>query len=113
MIDITQNETHIEAAMKIWKFMEIGECVEICGFSKRFESSSVRGSKYTSRENGKLVLSELERLYLWNHSLHGKGKVVKTVRPPWSVGGTLAHKIFRYKRLATDEEIKWYIWRIQ
>lgn len=98
---ITKEMTVREIAKIIFENFEINQSCKVEG------TVIVEGRLY---EKGKAVLNDLDVLDQTNNTYNGKRK---RVRPKESVGGDLAHKIFRYARRIVNDEIRYTIWRMQ
>jgi len=78
-----------DIAEKIWKFFEVHDLCIVTGFDK-----------------GMAVLKHLEKLDR-DENVRGHGRVNRKLDN--SIGGAVAHKIFRYN----IEKTKYTIWRLQ
>lgn len=65
-------------------------------------------------ERGEIVKKHLERLDSFHNLKPGGEKMVrKRHRPKNSIGGWVAHKIFKYQRVLDGGRPKWTFWRFQ
>lgn len=112
MVDIYDTDTWKQAADKIWSD---GFIVD--------QSCSIYGIVLIGDEpfaKGELVVRELERLDMKQNVIvqaNGK-KARKRKKIEGSIGGYIAHKIFRFKehRIVNPEKgntVKYNIWRVQ
>ena len=95
-----------DTAEKIYRQFEVLQSVSIVGWIYS------GGRTY---KKGELVIQEIERLdSMENCVSDGKGKWRrKRVIPPNTIGGYVAHKMFRFQKVMIDNEPKITIWRIQ
>lgn len=93
-----------DIAKKIFYKFEVNQSCAVTGLD--FDEQTRR-----PLARGELVLSELKRLdRLENYSGSGARKSKKI---PDSIGGPLAQKIFRFKKVIVDEVPKFTFWRVQ
>ena len=105
-VRIFEEDTWKEMANKIYDDFEV------------FQNCSVNGFLYDAggrpHIKGELVCNELRRMdSLDNVREHGKRSIRKSKRLPNSIGGFVAHKMFRYEKVEDDNQIKYRIWRVQ
>lgn len=104
-IRVYDNETVQEIAYKIYQSFEIFQSCKVTGFiqdGRRMEAK------------GELVLKEIDRLdRLDNVRKMGEKMTRKRKKPPNTVGGYVAHKIFQWEKNIVDNEVRYTIWRIQ
>lgn len=95
-----------EAASKIYNDFLINQSCTICGFE--------RIEEFRLEEKGLLVCNELRRLDSVDN-LRPMGKKMTRRRKilPDSIGGYVAHKIFKFKRVIVESEVRYTIWRVQ
>ena len=83
-----------EYATELWKRLEIGPLAQV------------------PSEHGEYVLYVLKHLDHLANVINIRGKWERrNIKPPKSIGGYLANKIFKYEIDATNKV--YYIWRIQ
>jgi len=105
---------------KITNDMTSGEIAEII-FTKFTVMQSCKVTDFERDENGRMkAKGELVCDKLWaldqfhNVKVQGARKENRIKRkPPNSIGGYLADKIFRYKITMLKDDVKYTIWRIQ
>ena len=95
-----------DTARKIFYYFELNQSCSVVGWVY---------SAGRTHKKGDLVLENIKRLdEIENCTGDGKGNSRrKRVIPPNTIGGFVAHKIFRYSRVMVDNEPKINIWRIQ
>lgn len=104
---VFDTDTWFETGQKCFYAMDVHQIVVVKGLE--------RIDEHTILEKGKLVLEELERLdKLENFNNIGAGRMRrKKVKPVNTIGGELAHKIFKWKREVIENEPRYTIWRLQ
>lgn len=106
IIQVFEDDDYLDTAKKIYeKFIVLQSC-------------KVKGLILDGRiafEKGALVAKEIKRLdELDNVKFHGEKMVRRHKRPPDCIGGYLAHKTFRFKRVIEENgEPVYTFWRIQ
>ena len=110
--DVTLMDNYLDMAKKIFDKFEIGKACVVLGYVWETDLK-------TKYEKGMMVVNELKRLDLAFNFIPTK-RYVKN-RPESqrrlmyiknSIGGPVAHKIFRYERY-NSTDAKWCIWRVQ
>lgn len=103
---VLESDNYMIMAEKIYTVFEVLQSCTISGWVVGEEDLW---------EKGQMVCDELRKL-----DMRDNVKTPKEGRPsrrrkiiPDSIGGYLAHKIFKYKRVVVDNKPKWTIWRIQ
>lgn len=94
-----------ETALKIWNNFEVNQSCKVTGFEN---------DGLTLVPKGEMVINELTRIDLYtNTTTDGRGRR-RMVRPKGkSIGGYIAHKIFRWEKKIIDSEMVFTIWRYQ
>lgn len=108
-ITILYNDTFEDIARKIWNKLNVGSSVDVHGWAINEISQQLSPL-------GDLVLEFMKFLYeVDNITYHGKlhKKQRKFYYEPKSIGGPLAHKIFKYNKVILDNNPRVTIWRIQ
>lgn len=101
---IYAEDQYWEVAQKIYDDLEVNQSCVITGFIT-LDDEEV----YTK---GELVIKELTKLYYDNAMYNnGGGRMrMKQRRIPGSIGGYVAHKIWRFQ---ITDKTKYTIWRVQ
>lgn len=103
MVKIFDSDNFAVTASKIWNDFEVFQSCTIKGFVEIWSEEI--------QPKGYLVVEELRRLDMRdNTKFDGRRRRRKKVILPNTVGGQVAHKIFKYK---SDENQTYVIWRIQ
>lgn len=105
MVRILESEDYYDMAQKIFYQFEVNQSCTIGGWVVSDDDAI---------EKGEMVCNELRRL-------DTQENVCSTAKKPYrkrkiipdSIGGYMAHKIFKYKRVILDNRPKWTIWRLQ
>lgn len=107
-VQILPEDDYMTMAEKIYKRFEIGMSCSIYGFVQI-------PSEMRVIPKGQLVIDEISRLDILDNTDIGsdKRRRRKRVKPPHTIGGYVAHKMFRYEILNTDKGPKVNIWRMQ
>lgn len=103
---IYEYESFEEMAKKIFFHFEINQSCTVSGYEE------IEGGRLVAK--GEQVIAELERLDN-KHNMTTEGKVMrrKRAKPIHSIGGYVAHKIWKYRQRIVDSQVKYDIWRIQ
>lgn len=101
-VRIFETDTYGEMSNKIFYQFEVGQNCTIKGFVYDGEMAFPKGE---------LVIKCLEELDL--HENVGTGNRRKRVKPPQSIGGFVAQKIFRWDKTTRDGKPIYSIWRMQ
>ncbi len=98
-------------AKKIYEDFVVGQSCTVKGLELK-EGAIIGGKSMICK--GEEVIKELERLdRLENVYPVGKKMSRKRKKLPNTVGGFVAHKIFGWKAVTIDSDIRYQIWRIQ
>lgn len=101
------NKTWLDYAREIFYDFKVGQSTTIKGFERVGEEQELVPI-------GKLVVDELERLDLLENTRDEGGRIRrKRYKPPNTVGGYVAQKIFRYKQETRNSKMIYQIWRLQ
>lgn len=111
MTQIYDNDTWRQISKKIFELFEVNQSCSIYGYE-------IIGNEVYPK--GELVVKELIRLDREENvcvSSLGKNSRRRKILPD-SIGGYVAHKIFRFKKFnindeQTGKQIKYVIWRVQ
>lgn len=107
MAQIYDTDSWKVAADKIYREFTVGQSCCIGGID-------YLESERRTESRGEMVVKELERLdKLENLRPMGKKMTRKRKKIPNSIGGYVAHKIFRYSHKFVDSDMKYTIWRVQ
>ncbi len=110
MGNINEEKSVFKIARVIFDW-EIGMSCALTGFIADADSDTGFSPK------GKLVIKELQNLYnekyLRAGYKDGKQKVRARNHYTNSIGGAIAHPIWRYKEEIVNDKIKYTIWRVQ
>ena len=94
-----------ETARKIYHEFEVNQSCTVIGLEFDGEKVICKGEE---------VCKELRRLdTLENVRPMGKKMTRRRKSLPNSIGGYVAHKIFRYDKVTVDSDIRYTIWRVQ
>jgi len=106
MVRIYDTDTLHEMASKIYDKFEVMQSFSISGFVNTGEKLEPKG---------KIVLDYIDRLYKTdNVMITSDGKEKKKYKfEKDSVGGPIAHKIFKWNVRVVDKEPRYTIWRLQ
>jgi hypothetical protein len=107
MTEIYKDDDYLDMALKIYESFSVNQSVNIVGLVQDLEKDVVE-------EKGKMVLDLLNR-YDKQDNIKSAGPRMcrKYVYLENAVGGPLAHKIFKWRRVVVDNKPKYTIWRIQ
>ncbi len=110
----TTNETNIRTRIYAEDSVEVTAQKIFDGFILG-QSCTIEGWTDTAGlSKGQAVLDRLTRLDRTNNMRQQGKKMARTyIYPKDSVGGSLAHKIFRYKKIPKFDEVVYQIWRMQ
>lgn len=94
-----------EIARKIYYHFEINQSCTIWGI-EAYQDAAV--------PKGQLIVDEIRRIYA-EENMRRQGTKIIRVRKyvENSVGGELAHKIFKWQMNKIDNDVRYTIWRIQ
>lgn len=106
VVQVFEDDDYLDTARKIYEKFIVNQSCKIKGFV--FEGRIVH-------EKGAMVAKEIKRLdELDNVKFHGEKMVRRHKRPPDCIGGYLAHKTFRFKRVIEEGgQAAYTFWRIQ
>lgn len=111
MFRIYDSDSWKETAKKIYNDMPVGVSCSVQGM---IEEVSDEGKLLSVKSKAELVIAELRRLdRLENLRSMGKKMTRKRVVLPDSIGGYVAHKIFRFSHKIVDSDVRYTIWRVQ
>lgn len=103
---VLDSDNYEEMAEKIYKYFEVNQSCAINGWVVGEEDLWEKGFMVCEK------LREFDRLE--NIKIPKSGRPSRRRRViPDSIGGYLAHKIFKFKRVVNDNKPKWTIWRLQ
>jgi len=105
-IFVTETDTPRIIAKKIYDRLSVGESTTIHGWMINEVSQQLSPT-------GDLVLEELRYWDEVDHISDGKRKQRVYKYEPNSIGGPIAHKIFKWNKVFVDKKPRVTIWRIQ
>lgn len=107
MTVILHDDNPVQIALKIFEDFELNQSCTITGHIVYEEERRVAFK-------GEVVLDELRKLDVYHNTDEGGKKPRrKRVVLPDTIGGWVAQKIFKYKKVVLDGETRISIWRIQ
>lgn len=103
---IIQTDDYKTMAKTIFNHFIVGQSTKVIG---TLIEDTPAGKRL--KEKGEAVIEYLD--WLDKQENFNKDGKRKRTRIPDSIGGFVAHKIFRYKRVISNDEVKYTIWRMQ
>lgn len=104
---IGKDDYYVDIATRIYEHFDVLQSCSIYGHE--FDDCDVLHDK------GELVIREITKMDRRDNTVPVTGEKRKRIkhRPKNSIGGWVAHKIFKYQKVVDDGVPKWNIWRYQ